>query len=296
MARLYLEYFGLERPPFSITPDPRFFYNGAGRAELLGAIEYSVCHQEGIVVVTGEVGSGKTMLCRKLLDSLPPGLEALYLANPSLRRREITAALLRDLDGRQLPDPLGALQQVLISRHVAGRRVMLVVDEAHVMACESLEQIRLLSNLETGHHKLLQIVLFGQPELDEVLRDRRMRALRDRVVERFTMQALDPSLVGDYLEHRMRCAGLEGPSPFGAGAVRAIWCSADGLIRRINLLADKALLAAYVRRHGRVDRRDVERARLDLDGPVCASRISRRVVLQGDGMLTAGAGPWGTPA
>ena len=272
MERLYLAHFGLERAPFSITPDPRFFYPGAGRAELLQAIEYSVQHQEGIVVVTGEVGSGKTMLCRKLLDSLPQGLESIYLANPSLRRREIVAALLRDLDGRQRPDPLDALQQVLIARYMAGRRVMLVVDEAHVMPHESLEQIRLLSNLETGRHKLLQIVLFGQPELDEVLLDPRMRALRDRIVERFAMRALDRGLVGDYLEHRMRCAGLVGPSPFGPGAVRELWELAGGLVRRINLLADKALLSAFVRRHERVDRRDVERARLELDGDASPRR------------------------
>ena len=272
MERLYLAHFGLERAPFSITPDPRFFYPGAGRAELLQAIEYSVQHQEGIVVVTGEVGSGKTMLCRKLLDSLPQGLESIYLANPSLRRREIVAALLRDLDGRQRPDPLDALQQVLIARYMAGRRVMLVVDEAHVMPHESLEQIRLLSNLETGRHKLLQIVLFGQPELDEVLLDPRMRALRDRIVERFAMRALDRGLVGDYLEHRMRCAGLVGPSPFGPGAVRELWELAGGLVRRINLLADKALLSAFVRRHERVDRRDVERARLELEGDASPRR------------------------
>ncbi len=271
MDRLYLAHFGLERAPFSITPDPRFFFPGAGRADLLRAIEYSVRHQEGIVVVTGEVGSGKTMLCRKLLDALPEGLESIYLANPSLRRREITAALLRDLDGRQRPDPLEGLQQALIARYMSGRRVMLVVDEAHVMPYESLEQIRLLSNLETGRHKLLQIVLFGQPELDGVLLDPRMRALRDRVVERFALRALDRALVGDYLAHRMRVAGFAGESPFGPGAVREIWNSAGGLVRRVNLLADKALLSAFVRNHARLDRRDVERARHDLDGTAAAS-------------------------
>ncbi len=293
MERLYLAHFGLERAPFSITPDPRFFFPGAGRAELLQAIEYSVQHQEGIVVVTGEVGSGKTMLCRKLLDSLPQGLESIYLANPSLRRREIVAALLRDLDGRQRPDPLDALQQVLIARYMAGRRVMLVVDEAHVMPHESLEQIRLLSNLETGRHKLLQIVLFGQPELDEVLLDPRMRALRDRIVERFAMRALDRGLVGDYLEHRMRCAGFAGPSPFGPGAVRELWELAGGLVRRINLLADKALLSAFVRRHGRVDRRDVERARIELDGDAC---VRRRVATAATPIVDTHAEPLGALA
>lgn len=266
MERLYLAHFGLERAPFSITPDPRFFFAGGGRGELLRAIEYSVRCQEGIVVVTGEVGSGKTMLCRKLLDALPADLESIYLANPSLRRREITASVLRDLGGGGRPDPLDALQQTLIKRHVMGRRVMLVVDEAHVMPFDALEQIRLISNLETGRHKLLQIVLFGQPELDAVLLDRRMRALRDRVVERFALPSLDGSTVAEYLAFRLRIAGRSANSPFSRGAVRAIWQHAGGLVRRINLLADKALLAAFLRGRHDVDRRDVERARGDLDG------------------------------
>ncbi len=272
MERLYLAHFGLERTPFAITPDPRFFFEGAGRGALLRAIDYSLRSQEGIVVVTGEVGSGKTMLCRKLLDAPPAGFDSIYLANPLLRRREITAALLRDLGGGQRPDPLDALQRALIARYVTGRRVLLAIDEAHVMPTESLEQIRLLSNLETGQHKLLQIVLFGQPELQAVLLDARLRALRDRIVERFALPALDPSRVAEYLGFRLQVAGLSGPSPFRPAAVRQIAALAAGLVRRINLLADKALLSAFVRGHRYVDRRDVERARLELDGAACAAR------------------------
>lgn len=284
MERLYLAHFGLERPPFSITPDTRFFFPGGGRGELLRAIEYSVRCQEGIVVVTGEVGSGKTMLCRKLLDALPADLESIYLANPSLRRREITASVLRDLGGGGRPDPLDALQQTLIKRHMLGRRVILVVDEAHVMSFDALEQIRLISNLETGRHKLLQIVLFGQPELDAVLLDRRMRALRDRVVERFALPSLDGCTVAEYLAFRLRIAGRSVSGPFSRGAVRVIWQHAGGLVRRINLLADKALLAAFLRGRHDVDRRDVERARRDLDGRLAAPRVSVPTV---DSMLGA---------
>lgn len=272
MERLYLAHFGLDCSPFSITPDPRFFFGGSGRAELLRAIEYSVRCQEGIVVVTGEVGSGKTMLCRKLLDEVPGDIETIYLANPSLRRREITAALARDLAAPRRPDPLDALQQALIARHMAGRRVLLAVDEAHVMPFESLEQIRLLSNLETGRQKLLQIVLFGQPELEELLMARRMRALRDRIVEYFSVSALASATVAEYLAFRMRTAGRAAPSPFRPAAVRAIGRLASGLVRRINLLADKALLSAFVRDHDYVDGRDVERARRELDGHYAAVR------------------------
>lgn len=268
MERLYLAHFGLRQVPFSITPDPRFFFPGAGRGDLIRAIEYSVRHQEGIVVVTGEVGSGKTMLCRTLLDAMPQDLESVYLSNPSLRRREMIAAVLRDLGGTQRPDPLDAVQQALIARHMNGRRVVLVVDEAHVISAEVLEQIRLLSNLETGRHKLLQIVLFGQPELDDVLRDRRLRALRDRVVERFSLRQLERRTTAQYLSFRLGVAGLAGGCPFTQSAICEMWRASGGLVRRINLLADKALLSAFLRGSQRVDRRDVGRAQIDLYGPV----------------------------
>jgi MSHA type pilus biogenesis protein MshL len=277
MERLYLPHFGLAQAPFSITPDPAFFYSGADRGSLLRGIEFSVRHQEGIVVVTGEVGSGKTMLCRTLLASLPKDIEPIYLANPLLRRRELLATLLRDLEGdSQRPDLLDALQRVLIGRHMAGRRVVLFADEAQVMPRESLEQIRLLSNLETGRHKLLQIVLFGQPELDEVLAEHAMRPLRDRVVERFTVTALKREAVGEYIAFRMTRAGRSGETAFSRPAVNQIWDAAGGLIRRINLLADKALLSAFARSKQRVDSRDVERAVSDLDGTALAPYRAER--------------------
>jgi MSHA biogenesis protein MshL len=283
MERLYLPHFGLAQAPFSITPDPAFFFAGADRGDLLRGIEYSVRHEEGITVVSGEVGSGKTMLCRTLLASLPKDIEPIYLANPLLRRRELLATLLRDLEGdSQRPDLLDALQRVLIGRHMAGRRVVLFADEAQVMPRESLEQIRLLSNLETGRHKLLQIVLFGQPELDEVLAEHAMRPLRDRIVERFTVTALKRDVVGDYIAFRMARAGRTGDSVFSRPAVTQIWDAASGLIRRINLLADKSLMSAFARRRQRVDCRDVERAVSDLDGTAPAQERALRSTSMSD--------------
>ena len=270
MERPYLEHFGLRQSPFSITPDPSFFYDGSGRGDLLHAIRYSVRHQEGIVVVTGEVGSGKTMLCRALLAEPGADISSIYVANPRLRQREMMAALLRDLGEVPGSDPVAALQNALLQRYLSGRRVVLFADEAHTMPRQSLEQIRLLTNLETGRQKLLQIVLFGQPELNEVLASHDMRPLRDRIIERLDVGGLDRRATAEYLGFRMSRAGSEEQTVFGRDSVTALWKGAAGLIRRINLLADKALLSAFARRSPRVTRGDVERAICDLDG------ISRR--------------------
>jgi MSHA biogenesis protein MshL len=206
------------------------------------------------------------MLCRTLLATLPRDIECIYLANPTLHRSELVATLLHDLGGGRQGDPQGALQEALIGCHAAGRRVALFADEAHLMPRDSLEQIRLLSNLETSRNKLLQIVLFGQPELNDTLAGHEMRSLRDRVVERFTVAALRREDAMAYIAYRMERAGRAGAGVFSRPAVDAIWDAAAGLVRRINLLADKSLLSAWVRRKRRVDSRDVVRAMGDLDG------------------------------
>jgi MSHA biogenesis protein MshL len=276
MERLYLEHFGLQQSPFSITPDPRFFYDGSGRGDLLRAIEYSVRHQEGIVVVSGEVGSGKTMLCRTLLAGLRPDIASIYIANPCLRPREMIATLMRELGRTPGRNPIAELQSALLERYRAGQRVVLFADEAHAMPRESLEQIRLLTNLETGRHKLLQIVLFGQPEINEVLAAHAMRPLRDRVIERINVGALRRADASAYVAFRMACAGRTQDSAFARDATSALWRGAAGLIRRINLLADKSLLSAFARRRTRVTRGDVERAISDIDGVAPRGRTEQR--------------------
>ena len=176
---LYLEHFGLKEPPFRITPHTDFFFDGADRGATLDALLYATLHEEGIVKVVGEVGSGKTMLCRVLVERLPKSVETIYLANPSLSRDEILHVIAADLQvesrGERVTILLRALQERLIKLYAAGRRVVVLIDEAHAMPIETLEEIRLLSNLESNRHKLLQIVLFGQPELDEVLATASMR-------------------------------------------------------------------------------------------------------------------------
>ena len=231
---LYLEHFGLHEPPFRITPHTDFFFDGAERGATLEALAYAVMHDEGIVKVSGEVGSGKTMLCRMLMERLPRDVETLYLATPSLARDEILHAVADELK-LELPErrtaALRELQEHLIRLYGAGRRVVILIDEAHVMPEDTLEQVRLLSNLESSRHKLLQIVLFGQPELDATLAKASLRQLRDRVTHSFRMRPLAPGEVARYLAFRMRAAGYRGPDLFAARAANLLARASDGLTR-----------------------------------------------------------------
>jgi type II secretory pathway predicted ATPase ExeA len=246
---LYLEHFGLREPPFRITPHTDFFFDGADRGATLEALLYAIQHEEGIVKVVGEVGSGKTLLCRVLIERLPKNVETVYLANPSFSSDEILYAVAEELkiefSRERAPIALRALQDRLIASYAEGRRTVILIDEAHAMPEETLEEVRLLSNLETSRHKLLQIVLFGQPELDEVLALPDLRQLKDRITHSFRMRPLSQEEVANYLTFRMRAAGYRGPDVFAADAIGRITRASAGLTRRINILADKALLAAF---------------------------------------------------
>src|SRR3954468_14461970 len=246
---MYMEHFGLSEPPFRITPHTDFFFEGGDRGATLEALIYAILHDEGIVKVSGEVGSGKTMLCRVLMERLPAHVETIYLATPSLARDEILRAIADDLDlklsGDRTAVALREMQEHLIRLYAAGRRVVVLVDEAHVMPDETLEQVRLLSNLESNRHKLLQMVLFGQPELDATLAKPSLRQLRDRITHSFRMRPLAAPEVTNYVSFRMRAAGYRGPDVFSPKALRLVARASAGLTRRINILCDKALLAAF---------------------------------------------------
>ncbi|MFM7459573.1 MAG: AAA family ATPase, partial [Burkholderiales bacterium] len=246
---MYLEHFGLTEAPFKITPHTEFFFSGASRGETLEALLYSITSGEGIVKVTGEVGAGKTMLCRVLMERLPPSVETIYLAVPSLSRDEMLATLAGDLgldtQGMSTTKLIRALQEKLFEFHAEGRQVVALIDEAHAMPLETLEEIRLLSNLETSHFKLMQIVLFGQPELDQHLLLQNMRQLRERITHSFTLLPLPPRDIKDYVDFRLRAAGYKGPDLFAADSLRLIAEASEGLTRRINIYCDKTLLAAY---------------------------------------------------
>jgi len=263
---LYLEHFGLNEPPFRITPATDFFFEGAERGATLEALAYAVLHDEGIVKVSGEVGSGKTMLCRMLMERLPAEVATIYLATPSFAREEILQAIADDLElklSERRTVALRELQEHLITLYGAGRRVVILIDEAHVMPEDTLEQVRLLSNLESSRHKLLQIVLFGQPELDATLAKASLRQLRDRITHSFRMRPLPMPEVVKYLDFRMRAAGYRGPQVFSPRAARLLARASGGLTRRINILADKALLAAYSQTSHAVTDRHVKAAIAD---------------------------------
>lgn len=268
MSVLYREHFQLSADPFSITPDTAFFFGGGQRADILEALAVSVTHDEGIVIVVGEVGMGKTMLSRMLLDRLrAQGADTVYLPNPVFDRNEILDAIVRDLTGR-LPrgsrtQVLAVLEPLLIERYSQGRRVVLVVDEAHAMPPATLEEIRLLSNLETAQHKLLKIVMFGQPELELLLRATHLRQVRDRISHRFLLPPLTRQEIGAYLEFRLQRAGFNRGTLFTAEAQQALAQASGGRTRRVNLLADKSLLAAFAEGSLRVDLRHVRQACAD---------------------------------
>ena len=278
---LYLEHFGLTEPPFRITPHTDFFFDGADRGATLEALIYAVLHDEGIVKVSGEVGSGKTMLSRVLMERLPEHVATIYLATPSLKSDEILHAIADDLElslsAERRSVALRELQEHLIQLYGAGRRVVILIDEAHVMPEDTLEQVRLLSNLESNRHKLLQIVLFGQPELDETLAKASLRQLRDRITHSFRMRPLAVPEVSKYLSFRMRAAGYRGPEVFTPRAVRLLARASGGLTRRINILADKSLLAAFTENTHAITDRHVRAAVADSEFAV--SRRPARPVL-----------------
>ena len=264
---MYLDHFGLREAPFRITPHTEFFFAGGNRGSTLDALVYAITHDEGIVKVTGEVGSGKTMLCRMLLERLPENVETVYLANPSLSRDEILYSIAEEL-GMPLAEGrphllLRSLQERLIEIYAAGKQVVVLIDEAHAMPAESLEEIRLLSNLESNRHKLLQIVLFGQPELDERLAQTEMRQLKERITHNFALEPLKRNDIASYLMFRMRAAGYHGPDLFTQAAIQIITRSSEGLTRRINILADKALLAAFSQGAHQVDHKEAKAAERD---------------------------------
>jgi len=246
---VYLDYFGLKEAPFRITPNTEYWYAGGQRGEMLAALLYAIGQGEGIIKVVGEVGSGKTMLCRKLVAQLPDSVDSVYLGNPTLAPDDMLAAILADL-GIEAPESgrqarLAQLNAALLARHESGRRVVVFVEEAQGIALDNLEFLRLLTNLETATDKLLQIVLFGQPELDAQLADPRIRQLKDRITLSLNLSPLAESEVAAYLRARLAVAGYRGPDLFPPALIARMTKLSGGLSRRINVLADKTLLAAY---------------------------------------------------
>lgn len=261
---MYLEYFGFKEPPFKITPQSAYFFEGASRGATLDALMYAISHGEGMVKVVGEVGAGKTMLCRMLIDRFSSDVKSVYIANPRLDRDALLCTIADELglvlEGRSQASLIRRLQYVLIEAFGEGQKVVVLIDEAHAMPIDSLEEIRLLSNLDSGQHKLLQLVLFGQPELDQLLAPNNMRQFRERITYSFTLLPFGPADVGAYIRFRCQAAGYHGPDLFSNAAIKSITRASEGLSRRINILADKALLSAFVDHVGLVSQKHARAA------------------------------------
>lgn len=247
---MYLEHFGLDRPPFKITPDTSLFFEGSQRGAALGAVMYAIKNGEGIIKVVGEVGSGKTMLCRMLEVKLNGEVDIVYIANPSLSPDNILHVIAHEL-GLEVStntsklEVMQKIQSYLLQKHADNRQVVMFVEEAQSMPVETLEEIRLLSNLETDQNKLLQMVLFGQPELDEKLSQNHIRQLKERITHSFYLEPFPPKDTFEYLNFRMRAVGYRGPDIFNHKTAGSVKKYSNGLTRRINILADKSLMASF---------------------------------------------------
>ena len=268
---MYLEHFGLQEVPFSLAPDPRYLYLSAQHREALAHLLYGVMSEGGFVQLTGEIGTGKTTVCRCFLERLPEGTEAAVILNPRLGEAELVAAI---CDEFRLPPgegPTGVkasldrLNAYLLDAHARGRRAVLVIDEAQNLDPGALELVRLLTNLETSRHKLLQIVLMGQPELRETLARPELRQLAQRITARFHLGPLSREEVGAYLGHRLGVAGCH-ERLFPPESVRLLRRQSGGVPRLINILADRALLGAYVQGLRQVDAVTVRQAAREVSG------------------------------
>ncbi len=247
---MYLDHFGLTELPFGITPDTSYTVITRSHQEALNTLLVALNSGEGFIKITGEVGTGKTLLCRRLLQALPEGAISAYLPNPYLAPRTLLLALAEELGVAVSADSddyhvLKSVNQAMLMHAAVGRRVVVCIDEAQAMPLETLESLRLLSNLETEKRKLLQIVLFGQPELDRKLAEPSVRQLLQRIAFHYRLHGLSREEVAKYLAHRLRVAGYRGEDVFGPRAVRCLHRASRGTPRLLNILAHKALLSVY---------------------------------------------------
>ncbi len=265
---MYLEHFGLREFPFSITPDTTFFFSSSGYQEALNTLLIAARTGEGFIKITGEVGTGKTLLCRKFMSTLGPEFKIAYIPNPNLESQALMMALAEEL-GIEVDPTMGqhhllkSLNQTLLEYSGEGKRVLVCLDEAQAMPLETMESLRLLTNLETEKAKLLQVVIFGQPELDQKLDHPSIRQLKQRITFDYRLNALTHDELHFYLNHRLVVAGYQGGRMFSRGALAEIRRRTKGIPRLVNILAHKALLAAFGKGRQMISRADVAAAARD---------------------------------
>ena len=298
---MYLKFFGMRESPFSLTPDTAFYYNNPSHQEALNTLLVALQMGEGFIKLTGEVGTGKTLLCRKLLRELAddPSFVTAYIPNPALKPTALRYALADEL-GISYHRNMGqhkVMQMIndrLVEEKAAGRKVVLIIDEAQALPEDCLEAVRLLTNLETEKSKLLQVVLFGQPELDLHLGRPSVRQLRQRITFSYVLAPMDGAAIAGCLSHRLAIAGYQGPRLFPPPLVREISRVCQGVPRLVNIVAHKCLLAAYGEGRAQITRHHLRRAIEDTESlrrhkPICLRRISMAL----GGALSAGAAAFG---
>lgn len=267
---MYKTHFGLNNPPFGLTPDTQFFCELPSHIEALNVLLIALHNGEGFIKITGDVGTGKTMLCRKLLNELPEPFVTSYIPNPHLPPVGLLMAIADEM-GIECPRNIkqsglmNLINDFLINSAVDGKKPVLIIDEAQSMSIETLEALRLITNLETEKQKLLQIVLFGQSELDEQLHNKAIRQLRQRITFSYMLKPLTPKHVADYIQHRLRIAGMGNITIFSGLAIKVMHHYSRGIPRLVNILANKAMLAAYGKGHSSIGVKQIYLAALDTE-------------------------------
>ncbi|MEO7007660.1 MAG: AAA family ATPase, partial [Caldimonas sp.] len=282
---MYAQFFGLKQEPFSIAPDPRYLFMSKRHREALAHLLYGLNGGGGFVLLSGEIGAGKTTVCRCFLEQIPKNCNVAYIFNPKLTVNELLKSICDEFGIAVAPqgagsatvkDYLDPLNAFLLKTHAVGQNNVLIIDEAQMLSADVLEQLRLLTNLETNERKLLQIVLIGQPELRTMLAQPELEQLAQRVIARFHLKALSDAETTLYIRHRLAVGGMTRGMPFERHAIERIHVLSRGIPRRINLLCDRALLGAYARGTHRVTREIVDRAATEVFGRSEPARASRR--------------------
>lgn len=301
---MYARFFGLRQQPFSIAPDPRYLYMSERHREALAHLLYGVTGGGGFVLLTGEIGAGKTTVCRCFLEQIPKRCNVAYIFNPKQTVTELLGSICdefripRRAEGATVKDYVDALNEFLLQTHAVGQSNVLIVDEAQNLSADVLEQLRLLTNLETHERKLLQIILIGQPELRTMLARPELEQLAQRVIARFHLEALTPKETVRYIRHRLAVAGMNRPLPFEPEALKRVYQLSRGVPRRINLLCDRALLGAYAGNKPAVDVEIVDKAAHEVfDGALPQDRLPdhaswRRAALAAAAVAGLGLALW----